>query len=80
MDLTTARHILFWCSLINYGILIAWVLLMIVPHDWQYRLVRRLYRVSSEQYDVINLAGIMLYKILILAFNIVPYIALLIVG
>jgi hypothetical protein len=45
-----------------------------------YRLGGRWFRVSAEQYDVINLAGIVLFKMGIILFNLVPYIALRIVG
>ena len=80
MDLATARNILFWCTLINYVILLTWSLLMVARHGWLHRLSIRFYRISAEQFDVINFAGIVFYKTLIILFNLVPYIALLIVG
>jgi len=80
MDLAIARNILFWCTLINFGMLLLWALLMLAPHEWLHRYTNRFCRVSFEQFEVINLAGIVFYKILILLFNLVPYIALLIVG
>jgi hypothetical protein len=80
MDLAIARNILFWCTLINFGTLAFWGLLMVAPHEWLHRIANRFYRISPEHFDVINLAGIVLYKTLIILFNLVPYIALLIVG
>jgi hypothetical protein len=80
VDLAIARNMLFWCTIINYGVLVLWSVLMIVPHEWMHRLANKLYRVSAEQFDVINLAGIVFYKSLIILFNLVPYIALLIAG
>jgi hypothetical protein len=79
MDLGIARSILFWCTLINFGVLLLWSLLMLAPHEWMYRYTNRFFRVSSEQFEYINLAGIVFYKVLIILFNLVPYIALLIV-
>jgi len=38
-----------------------------------------LYRVSTEQFDMLNLGGITLYKTGILLFNIVPCISLYLV-
>ena len=60
MDLATARNILFWCTLINYVILLSWSLLMVARHGWLHRLSIRFYRISAEQFDVINFAGIVL--------------------
>jgi len=80
MDLAILRNILFWCTLINLGTLLLWWAILLVPHEWLYRYTNRFYRVSSEQFEVINVAGIAFYKVLIILFNLVPYIALWIVG
>jgi len=80
MSIAIARSMLLWCTLINYGVLVLWALLMLPPHGWLHRLCTRWYRVSPEQFDTVNFAGIVFYKILIIIFNLVPFIALLIVG
>jgi hypothetical protein len=80
MSLAVARSTLLWCTLINYGLLIVWMLLMAAPREGLYRLWGRWFPLSAEQFDAINFGGIVLYKLLILVFNLVPYIALLIVG
>ena len=41
-----------------------------------YRLLSRLFRLSTEQFDMLNLAGLTLYKTGIILFNIVPCISL----
>jgi hypothetical protein len=76
MNLVTIRSVLLCCTLINFGILALWAILMLLPHDWLRRLWVR--HVSAEQFDAINFGGIVLYKMLILVFNLVPYLALLI--
>jgi hypothetical protein len=80
MNTTTLRSVLLWCTLINYVVLALWGLLMVLPHAWMHRLAGRWYRMSPEQFDTVNFAGIVLYKILIFVFNLVPLIALLIAG
>lgn len=80
MSIEIVRNLLLWCTLINYGLLAFWGLLMVAPHGWMHRLWGRWYRISAEQFDAIQLSGILLYKILIFVFNLVPYIALLIAG
>ena len=80
MSIEVARGALLWCALINYGLLLVWFLLLALPHQWLYRLWGRWFRLSTEQFDTVNFAGIVLYKTGILLFNLVPYVALLIVG
>jgi hypothetical protein len=79
MSIQMVLSVLLWCTVINYGILLVWFLLYVLPHQWMYRLYGRWFRLSVEQIDGINLAGIALFKMGILLFNLVPYIALRIV-
>ena len=74
------RAVLLWCTVINAGLLLLWGLLFTLPHDWLYRLTARRFRLSVEQFDAINYAGIVIFKIGVILFNLVPYIALRIVG
>jgi hypothetical protein len=80
MSIAIARSALLWCTLINYGVLLLWVLLVVLPHERLYRLWGRLFHLPTGQFDALNVAGITLYKMLIILFNLVPYIALCIVG
>jgi len=80
MGIEMVRRFLLWCAVINYGVLLWWNLLFLLPHEWMYRLWGRWFRLSAEQFDAINAAGIVLYKIGIVLFNLVPYVALVIVG
>lgn len=79
MSVDTVRAALLWCTAINYALLIAWYLIFLLPHAWIYRLSGRWFRLSVEQFDALNLCGIMMYKMGVLLFNLVPYIALRIV-
>jgi hypothetical protein len=80
MSLTTLRDTLLWCALINFGLLAVWGLMFLLPHGGLYRLSARVSRLPSEQFDAVNYAGIVLYKIGIILFNLVPYLALCIAG
>jgi hypothetical protein len=80
MNIETTRDILLWCTVINYAVLLLWFLAFKVAHDWIYRLHGRWFRLSVEQFDAIHYAGMAIYKIGILVLNLVPYVALLIVG
>ena len=80
MSVDIVRNFLLWCTVINYVLLVIWFLLYVLPHEWLYRIWGRWFRLTAEQFDAVNFAGIALYKLGILLFNLVPYLALRISG
>ena len=80
MSIAMAREALLWCTVINYGVLVVWWLVFLLAHDWMYRLHGRWFHLSMDQFDALHYGGMALFKIGILLFNLVPYIALRIVG
>jgi len=80
MSIAMAREALLWCTVINYGVLVVWWLVFLLAHDWMYRLHGRWFHLSMDQFDALHYVGMGLFKIGILLFNLVPYIALRIVG
>ncbi len=80
MTIEKVRNALLWCTIINYGFLLVWFLVLVLGPGWRYQLWSGLIHLPIDQFYVINLAGIMLYKIGIILFNLVPYVALRIVG
>ena len=79
MSFESVRRALLWCALLNYGILVVWFLFFMLAHDWMYLLHSRWFRISVEQFDMLHYAGMSIYKIGILLFNLVPFVALHIV-
>jgi hypothetical protein len=79
MSIETARGFFLWCSVINYALLLVWVVLATLGRDRLYRLWSRRFRLPPEQFDAINIGGITLYKMGVLLFNVVPCIALYLV-
>jgi hypothetical protein len=80
MSVDTLRNFFLWCTVINYLVLVVWFVLIVFPHRWLYRLWGKWFRLPAEQFDTINFAGIALYKVGILLFNLAPYVALRIAG
>jgi hypothetical protein len=76
MNFESAQSFLLWCLVINYGILLLWFLAFWLGHDWMFRLHSRWFRLSNERFDGIHYACMAVYKVGILFFNLVPYIAL----
>lgn len=80
MTLESIRSVLAWCTLINWGLLLWWFLFLTLAHDWTYRIHSRWFKISVEKFDAIHYAGITFFKLLVLMFNLVPYLALRIVS
>ncbi len=79
MNLKTIRRTLLWCTLINFILVIVWFLAVWLGHDWMYDFNRNWSRVSVEEFDAVNYAGIALYKLGNLLFCLVPCVALYLV-
>ena len=80
MGLETIRAFFAWCSVINMGLLLWWALFLLLAHDWTYRLHSKWFKISVEQFDAIHYAGIVIFKLGVFMFNLVPYFALRIIG
>jgi hypothetical protein len=79
IDMALARSFFLWCTIINYGLLLLWGLLFLFARDALFRLWGKWVRVSVEQFDLLNVAGITLYKMGVFMFNLVPCIVLYII-
>jgi hypothetical protein len=75
-----ARGALLWCAVINYAVLLVWFAVFLSGHDWLYRMHTRWFRVSPDQFDAVHYGAMAVYKLGILLLNVVPYVALRIVG
>lgn len=71
-----ALHLLIWCTVINYVILIVWFGAFVFGHDALYRLHSRWFKISAEQFDAVNYGGMAIYKIGIMLFCLVPLVAM----
>ena len=80
MTVENLRSMLGWCTLINIALLLWWWLMLSFAHDWVYRFHGNWFRLSVETFDAIHYSGIAVFKIAIFMFNLVPYLALRIVG
>jgi len=80
MNIKMAEEFLLWCGAINFGMLLIWFLFFMLAHDWLYGITGRWFRLSVEQFGALNYIGIAIFKIGIILFNLVPYVALRIIG
>ena len=80
MDIQTLTTFFMWCTIINGTLfLLATTLFMLAP-GLVYRTQSKWFPIPRETFNVVFYSFMGLFKIVILVFNIIPYIALLIVG
>lgn len=80
MNIEFARDFLLWCFVVNYAILLGWFAAFVFAHDSMFKLHGRWFHLSQERFDGIHYAGMALYKVGIILFNVTPYVALRILG
>ena len=73
MTFEIIRDIFGWCALINIGFLIWWGIAIVFMHDFVYRMHSRWFKMPVEDFDRIHYVGLAFY-------NLVPYLAMRIVG
>jgi len=69
-----------WMTLINFGILTLSFVLFISAKDFIYKLHGKWFKMSKENMNKTLYKAMAFYKIAVIVFNLVPYIALVIIG
>ena len=80
MDIQTLTSFFMWCTLINGALLILWSTLFLFAPDLVYRTQRKFIPITREFFDMVMYGFLGLFKMVFIVFNLVPFIALLIVG
>ena len=76
MNMTQWTSFLGYCLILNYAILIIWFFAFVFIKNFIKKLHLQWFKLSDTQFDAIHYSAMAIYKILILVFNLVPYIAL----
>ena len=80
MDIQTLTTFFMWCTIINGSIFALWTIMLILTPDLVYRTQNKWFPIPRETFNVIIYSFLGLFKIFFLFFNVVPYVALLIIG
>jgi hypothetical protein len=80
MDIRTLREFFKWCTVINVALFILSAIMIMTATDFIYDVHGQLFHIPREAFDVVLYSFLGFYKIVILVFNLVPFVALLIVG
>ena len=80
MDLQILTTFFMWCTIINGALLTLWITMFMLAPDLVYRTQSKWFPFPRETFNVVFYAFLGLFKIVFLVFNVVQYVALLIVG
>jgi len=80
MDIDTMTSFFLWCTILNGALLVLWTTMCIFAPDLVYRTQSKWFPIPRETYNVVMYAFLGLFKIVFLVFNLVPLVALLIMG
>jgi hypothetical protein len=80
MDMQALETFFMWCTIINGGLLVYSAIFLTFAPNWIYKVQSKWYPISREAFNVIIYSFLGLYKLFFITFNIVPYIALRIMG
>ncbi|MAG99018.1 MAG: hypothetical protein CMM08_20275 [Rhodospirillaceae bacterium] len=80
MDAQALTAFFKWCSIINIAVFMLSVIMILAASDLIYMAHGKMFHMPREAYDVVLYSFLGLYKICILIFNIVPYVALRIIA
>ncbi len=69
-------RILLWSTLIHYSVLLLWFGWFVFARHWMQGLHNRWFNLSPDSFEIIQYAGMGLYKLLIFVFGLVPPIAI----
>ena len=80
MCVETLTRFFMWSTILNGALLVLWTTMLILAPDLVYRMQSRWFPIPRETFNVVIYSFLGLFKIVFIVFNIVPYVALLIVG
>jgi len=80
MDVQTLTRFFMWCSIINGGLFALSAAICMAAPGFVYRVHSKWFHISRETFNVAIYSFLGLFKVFFLVLNLVPFVALLIVG
>ncbi len=80
MDIGVVRAFFMWCTILNGALLVLSFLICVFAGDWVYRMQSKWFPIRREAFNVAIYSFLGVFKMFVLVFNLVPYVALVIVG
>jgi len=80
MNLQLLTDFFMWCTIINGGLLLIWTGMYLICPDLLYRTQKKWFPGSKEIFFMMMYCFVGFFKVLYLMLNVVPFIALLLIG
>ena len=80
MNTQTLTTFFMWCTILNGSLMIVSAIICMSAQDWAYGWHSKFFHIPREAFNVAIYSFIGLFKIMFFFFNLVPYLALLIIG
>ncbi len=80
MDIQILQSFFMWCTIFNGSLLVFSFIICASSGDWVYRMHSKWFPMPRDVFNVVIYSFIGMLKIFVLVFNLIPYIALEIVG
>lgn len=80
MDVQALTSSFMWCTIINVSLLMFFSIVFLLAPDLVYRTQSRWFLISRETFNIAMYSFLGLFKIALIVFSLVPYLALLIIG
>ncbi len=80
MDMELLTEFFMWSTVINMVLFTYVTLMCTLFGDWVFKMQGKLFSVERETFNVAVYSFLGFYKIVIIVFNLVPWLALLIIG
>jgi hypothetical protein len=80
MDIEMLTKFFMWCTIINAGLLVFSFLIVAFASDFVYNIHSKWFPMPRETFNVILYSFMGAYKLIVYVFNIVPWVALVIIG
>jgi hypothetical protein len=79
MNLETLTDFFMWSTILNIAVMFVWVGAMVLAPGMVYRTQSAFFSISRERFDQVMYGFMGLYKLMIITFSLVPYVALRII-
>ena len=80
MTIELLRTFFMWCTVLNVGLLTFWTVVWTAFPDLVYRIQKRWFPLSREAYDTFMYGFLGFFKIVVIVFSLVPWLALVLMG
>ena len=80
MDIATMKAFFLWCTIINGGVLMFTSIVILFLRDFSFQMNHKVFDIPREAFSIGIFSFVALYKMVWIVFNLVPYLAQVIIG